>query len=950
MRRFRASLAFAPRVAPGIAVAVGGALLSTFTAIGWWIAVVAVPLIVIGLAGGLLEADRRRRVAARPRLPDDPGRLPPEPAQFMGPDHLRVARELQECLTRPGAYLVAGLIGSGKTTICAKVLSSAAVRRLCFHAPHDGQGEDRRFWADLEGRRRGAEVEDAIAHAVGADSLHGALAVLADRAATLLVLDGVDETFGPDPGEHPVLRRLMNIGGGLRLVVTARGELASPTTWSGIFTATTLPEYAARALFAELAPERANHPVVGELLDRCDGLPLAVAIVGRLAATARRAEHLTALAARAFRGAGDSPGGRRLQFALTLCARSLDREEQEAWWALSQFPAGLSRDDLQPVLGMFLAEYHVAHLYQLGLAVRAGAGLRVPAPLRLQAHPDGEDQSPSLRQQFVGRGLNEVSDEARAGPWLSRHAINLAALAERRGLPEGSLRLACEALKRVARHSRLTERALVSLTAAALHEHGGAESVVTTADVLVRRSRLAVAAQLYGVLAAFYKCSDDRPAAARALVAAGDATRLVGDYEEAERLLVEAQAIFDESGDRSGSARAHLSRADLASARGRYEEAERLLAEAQAIFDERGDRSGGAAARLRRGTVARLRNRDEEAERLLAEAQAIYEAIGDRQGGADTLRTRGVGALKRSRDEEAERLLAEAQAIYEAIGDRLGTAHARLDRSEIAYYHGRDEEAERLLAEAQAIFDESGDRRCGARARERRGEMARVHGHNKEAEQLLAEAQAVFDEIGDRKGGADTRTLRGEIARVQGRDEQAEPLFRAAQSVYDEIGEHVGRANTRKGRGLLALTSDRYEEAERLLAEAQSMYDYLADRLGGAHARWGRGELTRRIVASGAASSDHLAAGLRWFLEAQALFEEMGDLGWQGDALLGAARCCVGERRTALATRAASCLEASGRLIEARALEEEFGIIVSVGTVLYNRPRETPSAGQGRVD
>ncbi|MCA1708824.1 MAG: hypothetical protein LC808_38320 [Actinobacteria bacterium] len=64
-RNVRGTRAMAGRIAPGVAVAVGGALLGTFTAIGLWIAVLGVALIVVGLVWGLRQSERDDRAAAR---------------------------------------------------------------------------------------------------------------------------------------------------------------------------------------------------------------------------------------------------------------------------------------------------------------------------------------------------------------------------------------------------------------------------------------------------------------------------------------------------------------------------------------------------------------------------------------------------------------------------------------------------------------------------------------------------------------------------------------------------------------------------------------------------------------------------------------------------------------------------------------------------------------------
>jgi len=864
--------------------------------------------IVVGLVWGMRQTERHDRAAARPHLPGDPERLPREPPELVGPDHARVARELQAGLNHPGTYLVTGPVGSGKSAVCAKVINSATARRRFFHSPEGGQAEDRRFWADLSGRRPGSEVEDAIVSAVGAESLTAALDVLRDDAATLLVLNDADEAFAWT-GDDPLLRRLAAGRGGLRLVVTARGEpRPSGLTWSLTLRTAALPMESSRQLFIQLAPALRDHPAVDQLLAQCDGLPLAVSIVGRVVASAKNADDVAKLASRALQGAGDPPGGKTMRFAIEVAEAALEAEERDAWWALSQFPGGLSRDDLRPVLGMPLAEYHIAHLYLLGLVARAGAGLRVPVPLRLSAPASGEEPF-SVGQRFVERGLDVVRNDKRAGLWLARHALNLVALVEFSKLPTGSLELACEGLEvdRDIRRSDLAENALVRLVTVTLVDRLGAARVTAATEVLCDRYRYTAASQLLDLIVAVQKAAGDHPATAKALLSAGDVARM----------------------------------------RGRYDDAEGLLAQAQGIYDEIGERVGGANARKGRGEVALQRDRLDDAEGLLAQAQGIYDEIGERVGGANARKNRGDVALQRGRLDDAEGLFAQAQGIYDEIGERVGGANARRSRGDVALQRGRLDDAEGLFAQAQGIYDEIGDRLGGTNTRESRGHVALQRGRLDDAEGLFAEAQGISDDIGDRVGGANARVGRGHVALRRGRLDGAEGLFAEAQGIYDEIGDRLGGANARRSCGDVALRRGRLDDAEGLFAEAQGISDGIGDRVGGAHARKSRGHVALSMVKAGKAPPEHLGAARQWFLEAESLYGEIGHLARQGRALVGAARCSVGHDRTALATRAAACLERSGQLVEARALEDEFGVVVSIGVALHSESGQRRLSREG---
>jgi tetratricopeptide (TPR) repeat protein len=218
----------------------------------------------------------------------------------------------------------------------------------------------------------------------------------------------------------------------------------------------------------------------------------------------------------------------------------------------------------------------------------------------------------------------------------------------------------------------------------------------------------------------------DRPARARALVAAAQHAWRQGDYERCDELAGEAQSILEESDDRPALARALMARAIAAEFRGDREAEDRYYEPAEAIFRELGHTDALDAILGNRGYADIVAGDFESAERRLrqvaesATGRAGIYATGNlglaltRLGRLDEAETRfrevlhvavtthrsaeivvlgfeGLGLVAAAREDDlrAARLWGVSAAVRETTGDALAAAEQRFHDELVPEVRGR---------------------------------------------------------------------------------------------------------------------------------------------------------------------------------------------------------------------------------------------------------------------
>jgi predicted ATPase/DNA-binding SARP family transcriptional activator len=308
----------------------------------------------LGLEPGVELRDLQRRILQHdPALePESAGHaaiawLPACPGRLLGRE--REQQELRELLGREDVRLVVltGAGGSGKTRLALEVARGIArsfANGVAF--------------VDLAPLRDPSLLPIAIAGALGIQAAGDPLEALASALAPrelLLVLDNAEHVRAGTP----ILTELIARSPRLTLLVTSRvvlhlsGEHVYPVEPLGSDAALQLFLERAQESDARFKPQDGEEPVIRRIVDRLDGLPLAIELAASRIRTLTPSELLQRLDARLpllVGGPRDLPARQRtLRATLEWSFDLLDADEQQDLARLSVFAGGCTVEAAEAV-------------------------------------------------------------------------------------------------------------------------------------------------------------------------------------------------------------------------------------------------------------------------------------------------------------------------------------------------------------------------------------------------------------------------------------------------------------------------------------------------------------------------------------------------------------------------------------------------------------------------
>ncbi len=196
---------------------------------------------------------------------------------------------------------------------------------------------------------------------------------------------------------------------------------------------------------------------------------------------------------------------------------------------------------------------------------------------------------------------------------------------------------------------------------------------------------------------------------AAALLAAGDLTRRLSDFDAATSLLEQSALLFRELGDSLGRARALHFLGMTYQDCGKFDRGHGLFTEALTLAGDIGAKAEMADVLKSLGNLA-FDNADlEHAERYYRQAHSIYRELGNKAGSAAALNNLGEVATAQGKHEQAMVFLTEALALYRHIGESTGIAGTLHSLGVLRIAQGQYAPAATHLAESLLRFQRLGD-------------------------------------------------------------------------------------------------------------------------------------------------------------------------------------------------------------------------------------------------
>jgi tetratricopeptide (TPR) repeat protein/transcriptional regulator with XRE-family HTH domain len=738
-------------------------------------------------------------VTAPPSEVEVPAQLPRDMSVFAGRDD--AVKILDELLDRNAIPLISGTGGVGKTTLAVHWAHRVADRfpdgQLYVNLHGFGPGAAARTPADVL-------ADFLVALGVARDSVPAAAAcrsaLYRSRLAGRRVLVVLDNARDADQ-----VRPLLPGDGECLAIVTSRDRLAGlvATEGAGPVPLGVLSEADATDLLTRRLGARrlAGEPAaVGDIVTRCDRLPLALAVVAGRAAVAPEAS-LTAMAdelshpAAALEALSGGDASTDVRSVFSWSYRSLAGAARTVFQMIGLHPgrdvdlyavanmAGLPPADARRALAELIRLHLVTQRgdrYGMHDLLRAYAAETAHAELSPGAARTAMDRLLSFYQHTVIVRFGEYFF-GRVEPAMAPQrppAVELPAEAGAEGWAEA-------------------ERAnlVATVSYAAANDHFGYATAIGnafspylntrghSADCLTVTAVAVDAARAGGdVLAEAVAIGD----LAGTLMRFGRYAETVERAEESLRLMRSVGATRDEARMLGNLAEVYLTIGDVDAAR-------RSAAEALDLAQRLGDSFMEALARMRLAVLARDRGELDEALRQATIAIEVFGPHIVQQVRADLFMVLGSVHLRRGELAEARRHLSGAQTLLRSVGQASGTLAWTLNHlARLSVREGGRQAAARHLAESLALARSIDDPELQADALT---ERALLTGEPADAWAALEVAVGV----GHPRQEMLARSALGELLAERGDDEAAKEQFGAALELAVRLGDPDERDRARAG-------------------------------------------------------------------------------------------------------------------------------------------------------
>jgi len=566
-----------------------------------------------------------------------------------------------------------------------------------------------------------------------------------------------------------------------------------------------LADYAAIALFRDrcasalgkFAIDEDNAPLIAEVCERLDGIPLAIELAAAklrvlsLAQVAQRLNDRFRLLTGGSRTA--LPRQQTLRAAIDWSYGLLSAPQQATLRRLSVFAGGISLEAAEAVCPdeggelMDLVDL-MSDLVAKSLLVVDRTGL------------DARYEMLETIRQYASERLLEAGE---AESVRNRHRGWFQALAEQ---AEPHLRGANQADW----HDRLkTEHDNLRGALGWAFASGDTESALRLAGTMGYFWRFSGhRAEALGWLErALELPGGSTDARARVLYWVATCSGDLNDYARAQSLALESLAMFREVGDRWAEARVEQVLGSIASRQDQYEEAQSRFRLSLLASQDAGDPWAEGWALYSMGCVASARADNSRARDLFQRALARLRQAGDQHRVAMTMHMLGCVELSFLNYDAASGLLEGSIAPLRRIGDHEQVAWSLVFLGIVSRCTGDHEKAMARFEEGLALFREVGLVQGAGYALCEMGIVATRRGDLESADNLLKRSLVTVFEAADRMATAKAMEALADVETRRGEFVRSAQLLASAQTVRTEIGGPVEAYEMEAYEALLATTS-----------------------------------------------------------------------------------------------------------------------------------------------
>jgi tetratricopeptide (TPR) repeat protein len=707
---------------------------------------------------------------------------------------------------RPGAVLVTGEPGAGKSTICVEVAHEDKIAEI-YGA--------RRWLVRCDGVQTGDGLVVKIADSLGLPpqgDRRAAVMFALKAASGLLVLDNAETPWDSEPeGFEGVLAEMSQLGT-ITIVVSARGaHRGREMHWSARIRVKRLTRAAGREMFGALAGGEMLRRS-RDIVDALEGHPGAVRLLASRARAIRSDEDLrrqwklrqTSM----LRESPLSPEVGEFGVAVDAVLATASAEARALCSVLGVLPDGLHYPDLLKLRGE-AGDRDAGAVRDSELAYDDNERLRLLAPVRehiAARYPVSRKDRTLVVDHFI-----ELSCDL--GPRIGARG---GAEATRR--ISGEMRNLQVTLRSGLRRRNPTQAIEAVLALTNLVRYTGVDGVSLVASAR-RRAAAVKATVLQG----------------RAELALGRIAQARWELKRSETHFTKAKHIFHRIGHDRHEADSIFGLATVAQARQEYGGARIMLDDAAALY-RRGDSEKGIADCIAKHGAIAVWQGEPEAERLLNNAISMYARLDDMLGQAGCLKELGDWELRRGHPERAEPRYASAMPLFAEADDVLGVANCHLRRAQAGLVDWESQppavreqstaRAKQLLPEAERLYMSIGSRLNVINCVSARADLARLEGSLPEAKRLYTQKLDLAAALGvPQQQGSALRRL-AELAAGRGHLRQARDLFTRAASFAEHGPDLVvtGAAH----RGLARLATHQNDE-HRHVAVAREAYRRLGN-------------------------------------------------------------------------------------------------------------------------